>query len=160
MRLIRIPLAARYCSSLLGLAMCIGLSTPAHAVWNSEDGSLEVRGFVDWLRGFNAGKPMAQRAAFHGLDLYSLYDSIRVVLKYLDERDPQTAAVERQRYGCLTPWQSDPATYGHAALTGTYGNCEPAVTAVLTDLMKRRNAYAERDGERFLDAMQNATLAQ
>jgi protein-L-isoaspartate(D-aspartate) O-methyltransferase len=120
--------------------------------------NVEVRGFVDWLRGFNAGKPMAQRAAFHGLDLYSLYDSIRVVLKYLDERDPQTAAVARQRYGCLTPWQSDPATYGHAALTGTYGNCEPAVTAVLTDLMKRRNAYAERDGERFLDAMQNATL--
>jgi hypothetical protein len=47
MRLIRIPLAARYYRILLSLAFCIGLSTPAHAVWNSEDGSLEVRGFVD-----------------------------------------------------------------------------------------------------------------
>ena len=47
MRLIRIPLAARYCSIVLGLAFCIGLSTPAYAVWNSEDGSLEVRGFID-----------------------------------------------------------------------------------------------------------------
>ncbi len=118
----------------------------------------EVRAFVDWLRSHNALKKPGARAAFHGLDLYSLYDSIRAVLKYLDDVDPQTARVARERYGCLTPWQSDPATYGHAALTGTYHNCEPAVTEVLTDLMKKRNAYAERDGERFMDAMQNARL--
>jgi protein-L-isoaspartate(D-aspartate) O-methyltransferase len=118
----------------------------------------EVRAFVDWMRGLNAGREPSQRAAFHGLDLYSLYDSIRAVLKYLDTVDPATARVARERYGCLTPWQSDPATYGHAALTGQYDTCEPAVTAVLTDLMKRRSAYAEHDGERFLDAMQNATL--
>lgn len=118
----------------------------------------EVRAFVDWLRGVNAGRNLEQRAAFHGLDLYSLYDSIRAVLKYLDAVDPETARVARERYGCLTPWQSDPATYGHAALTGQYNICEPAVTAVLTDLMKQRSAYAEHDGERFLDAVQNARL--
>jgi protein-L-isoaspartate(D-aspartate) O-methyltransferase len=118
----------------------------------------ETRAFVDWLRGFNTGREPEQRAAFHGLDLYSLYDSIRAVLNYLNDVDPETARVARERYGCLTPWQSDPATYGHAALTGHYETCEPAVTAVLTDLMKQRNAYAERDGERFLDAMQNARL--
>ncbi|MFZ5690311.1 MAG: protein-L-isoaspartate(D-aspartate) O-methyltransferase [Pseudomonadota bacterium] len=118
----------------------------------------ETRAFVDWLRDHNVGRQPQQRAAFHGLDLYSLYDSIRAVLKYLDEVDPQTARVARERYGCLTPWQSDPATYGHAALTGQYGSCEPAVTAVLTDLMKKRTAYAEHDGERFMDAAQNARL--
>lgn len=118
----------------------------------------EVRAFVDWLRSYNAGRKLEQRAAFHGLDLYSLYDSIRVVLNYLDAVDPKTARVARERYGCLTPWQSDPATYGHAALTGQYGSCEPAVTAVLTDLMKQRTAYVEHDGERFLDAVQNAKL--
>lgn len=118
----------------------------------------ETRAFVDWLRGHNAGCKPEQRTAFHGLDLYSLYDSIRAVLKYLDAIDPESARVARERYGCLTPWQSDPATYGHAALTGQYGSCEPAVTAVLTDLMKKRTAYAEHDGERFMDAAQNARL--
>jgi protein-L-isoaspartate(D-aspartate) O-methyltransferase len=118
----------------------------------------EVRAFVDWLRNFNAGRKPEQRAAFHGLDLYSLYDSIRAVLNYLDAVDPPTARVARERYGCLTPWQSDPATYGHAALTGQYDSCEPAVTAVLTDLMTQRRTYAEHDGERFLDAVQNAKL--
>ena len=37
----------------------------------------EVRAFVDWLREHNAQLKPAQRVAFHGLDLYSLYDSIR-----------------------------------------------------------------------------------
>ena len=103
------------------------------------------------------GKPET-RTAFHGLDLYSLYDSIRAVLKYLDEVDPATARVARERYGCLTPWQSDPATYGHAALTGRYPTCESEVAVVLTELLHKRRAYAEQDGERFMDAVQNARL--
>jgi protein-L-isoaspartate(D-aspartate) O-methyltransferase len=118
----------------------------------------EVRAFVDWLRAHNAPLKSADRVAFHGLDLYSLYDSIRAVLKYLDQVDPSTARVARERYGCLTPWQSDPATYGHAALTGAYPSCESEVAVVLTDLLRKRRAYSDRDGERFLDAVQNARL--
>ena len=118
----------------------------------------EVRAFVDWLRAHNAPLKPAERTAFHGLDLYSLYDSIGAVLRYLDEVDPATARVARARYGCLTPWQSDPATYGHAALTGAYPSCESEVVVVLTDLLHKRRAYAERDGEKFLDAIQNARL--
>ncbi len=118
----------------------------------------EVRAFVDWLRGHNAALKPAHRVAFHGLDLYSLYSSIRAVLKYLDEVDPATARVARERYGCLTPWQSDPATYGHAALTGAYRTCESEVTIVLKQLLQQRTAYAGRDGERFMDAVQNARL--
>ena len=51
----------------------------------------EVREFVDWLRAHNAGVEPEKRVAFHGLDLYSLYNSIRSVLDYLDSVDPQTA---------------------------------------------------------------------
>ena len=118
----------------------------------------EVRDFVDWLRARNAGVEAGKRVAFHGLDLYSLFNSIRSVLNYLDDVDPRTARVARQRYGCLTPWQSDPATYGHAALTGNYQTCEREVVSMLADLMQKRRAYAEHDGERFLDAVQNARL--
>ena len=67
----------------------------------------EVGAFIDWLRQHNAPLKGASRVAFHGLDLYSLYDSIRAVLKYLDQVDPHSARVARERYGCLTPWQSD-----------------------------------------------------
>ena len=118
----------------------------------------EVRDFVSWLRKHNGSIERNERTAFHGLDLYSLYDSIRSVLNYLDEVDPQSAKVARERYGCLTPWQRDPATYGHAALTGSYPTCESHVVRALTDLLAKRRTYAEHDGERFLDAEQNARL--
>ena len=118
----------------------------------------EVRAFVDWLRAHNGMMEPAARIAFHGLDLYSLYTSIRSVLSYLDEVDPATAEVARTRYACLTPWQADPATYGHAALTGTYQSCEDEVARMLTDLVEKRRTYAEHDGGRFLDAVQNARL--
>jgi protein-L-isoaspartate(D-aspartate) O-methyltransferase len=118
----------------------------------------EVRDFVSWLRKHNGTVERSKRVAFHGLDLYSLYDSIRSVLNYLDEVDPVSARVARERYGCLTPWQRDPATYGHAALTGSYPTCEADVVRALADLLAKRRAYAEHDGERFLDAAQNARL--
>ncbi len=58
----------------------------------------------------------------------------------LDDVDPKSAKVARERYGCLTPWQSDPATYGHAALTGFASQpdptCEADVAHALNDLFK------------------------
>ena len=118
----------------------------------------EVRGFVEWLRKHNGTVAKDRRVAFHGLDLYSLYDSIRSVLNYLDDVDPESARIARDRYSCLTPWQRDPAVYGHVALSGKYPTCEPDVVRNLTDLLAKRRAYAEHDGERFLDAAQNARL--
>jgi protein-L-isoaspartate(D-aspartate) O-methyltransferase len=59
----------------------------------------EVRGFVDWLREHNAGVEAGRRVAIHGLDLYSLYNSIRSVLHYLDEVDPEAARHARHPDG-------------------------------------------------------------
>lgn len=118
----------------------------------------EVREFIDWLRIENAETHHDERVAFHGLDLYSLYSSIRSILRYLDEVDPEAASLARQRYGCLTPWQADPATYGRAAITGSYRSCENEVVHMLIELSGKHREYAEHDGERFLDAMQNARL--
>jgi protein-L-isoaspartate(D-aspartate) O-methyltransferase len=116
----------------------------------------EVRGFVDWLREHN--QQATQPVAFHGLDLYSLYNSIDAVLAYLDRVDPATAQVARQRYGCLAPWQSDPAGYGLAALTTRYRSCEQDVVKMLVDLQQKSAVYIGQDGDRLLDALQNARV--
>jgi protein-L-isoaspartate(D-aspartate) O-methyltransferase len=118
----------------------------------------EVRSFVDWLHAHNAERAPQERVAIYGLDLYSLYTSIGSVLRYLDEVDPDSARIARQRYGCLTPWQADPATYGHAALTGAYRTCEKEVVQMLEDILHKQSDYAAHDGERFMDAVQNARL--
>ena len=119
----------------------------------------EVHDFVLWLRAHNAGVGDRRRqAGFYGLDLYSLNSSIRAVLDYLDKVDPEAARIARERYGCLTPWQADPATYGRAALSAGFRNCEQAVAAQLRELLDRRLDYMTRDGESYLDAARNASL--
>ncbi len=118
----------------------------------------ETRAFVDWLHQRNGTLDYAERTAFYGLDLYSLYTSVREVIAYLETVDPELASIARQRYGCLSPWEADPAAYGRAALRGTYQKCERAVTHILVELLQKRQDYALRDGERFFDATQNARL--
>jgi protein-L-isoaspartate(D-aspartate) O-methyltransferase len=120
--------------------------------------NVEVREFVDWLHDHNNELPEDQRTGFYGLDIYSLYTSVREVTRYLDDMDPEMARIARQRYGCLSPWEADPAAYGHAALTGRYRDCAPAVAAMLTDILSKRQRYAAFDGERIFDAEQNAAL--
>jgi protein-L-isoaspartate(D-aspartate) O-methyltransferase len=123
-------------------------------MWRNE----ETRSFIDWLHTWNSSLDYRQRTAFYGLDLYSLYTSVRAVIGYLEAVDTDLAAIARQRYGCLSPWEADPAAYGRAALRGSYHKCEQAVAHVLTELLQKRQAYALRDGERFFDAAQNARL--
>ncbi|MCZ0814152.1 MAG: protein-L-isoaspartate(D-aspartate) O-methyltransferase [Pseudomonadota bacterium] len=123
-------------------------------MWRNE----EVRTFADWLREWNASRTSQTQAGFYGLDLYSLFNSAQAIVDYLEDVDPDLARIARHRYGCLSPWEADPAAYGHAALTGTFRNCEDDVTAMLVDLMRKRQEYALSDGDRFLDAAQNAAL--
>ncbi|MBS0389059.1 MAG: protein-L-isoaspartate(D-aspartate) O-methyltransferase, partial [Proteobacteria bacterium] len=120
--------------------------------------NVETRAFVDWLHARNAGLSIDRRTGFFGLDLYSLYTSVQEVMRYLDDVDPSLARLARVRYGCLSPWESDPAAYGHAALTGRYRHCEEDVTAMLVDLLRKRQQYAPFDGDRIFDAEQNAAL--
>ncbi len=123
-------------------------------MWRNE----EVKAFVDWLHEHNRQLPESRRAGFYGLDMYSLYNSAARVIEYLEGIDPALAKVARERYGCLSPWESDPAAYGHAALAGRYRACEDEVVAMLVDLLRNRQKLAAHDGEKFLDAALNARL--
>src|SRR5579871_2360296 len=53
-------------------------------MWRNAD----VLDFVGWLRTHNDAQPVAARAGFYGLDLYSLRASTQAVLAYLDTVDP------------------------------------------------------------------------
>ena len=123
-------------------------------MWRNTD----VDAFIHAMRTHNAGLDERHRAGFYGLDIYNMAASIASVLDYLDRVDPDAAAVARERYGCLTPWQREPSTYGRAVLTEGYRKCEEAVVAQLRDLLRDRLHYEEGNPDSFLDAAQNARL--
>ncbi|HEY4112953.1 MAG TPA: erythromycin esterase family protein [Rhizomicrobium sp.] len=119
----------------------------------------EVHDFVDWLRAHNETRAPDARTEFRGLDVYSLRASITAVLAYLHRVDPGAAKEARRRYGCLTPWQDEPARYGHRAMMGSE-TCEREVVAQLRELLQHRLDYVAKDGEEFFDAEQNARIVR
>src|SRR5690606_14901217 len=124
-------------------------------MWRNE----EVADFINWMRDYNRDLPADERAEFRGLDVYSLNSSMREVLSYLDKVDPEAAREARARYGCLSPWQADPARYGRAVMTGQKRPCYEALLAQLQDLHDRRLHYLTADGgDDFFDAVQNAKI--
>jgi erythromycin esterase-like protein len=121
--------------------------------------NVEVHDFVLWLRAHNEKLASNRRVEFRGLDIYSLGSSIAAVLAYLDKNNPEGAREARRRYGCLTPWQDEPARYGRAVLHGRKP-CEPEVVAQLQDLLNSRLDRIEHDDEAFFDAAQNARIVR
>jgi len=123
-------------------------------MWRNTD----VEAFTDWLTARNEGLPPEKMAGFYGLDLYNLGGSMRAVIDYLDEVDPQAAAHARERYGCLLPWSRDPAAYGALSQHYGYALCEDKAVAMLRDLLASKLEYAAEDADDFLDAAMNARL--
>lgn len=115
--------------------------------------------FTHWLHAHNDKTEFSdQKIGFYGLDLYSLSNSIEIVLDYLQEVDPKTAEIARVRYGCLMPWADDPSLYSRAVITKQHKGCEIEVLRNLQDLLKKRLEYSLANGEKFFDAEQNAKL--
>jgi erythromycin esterase-like protein len=147
-------------------------------MWANE----EVVDFACWLAGFNgknragagAAGPAAgagagagarpepgpgrrPRVGFHGLDVYSLWESLRLVLTWLRDHDPALIDVAMQAYHCLEAYGEDPNAYAYA--TRIHGaSCEDKAVRLLLDLRGRdlavwQNAEVVAGAEHYYRAM-------
>ncbi|BAZ28620.1 erythromycin esterase [Cylindrospermum sp. NIES-4074] len=112
-------------------------------MWRNTD----VLNFVNWLREHNDGLPEnATKVGFYGLDLYSMYASIEVVLKYLEQVDPEAARCARDRYSCFEHFGEDAQNYAYATSFGLTPSCEQEVINQLWELQRRTAEYAQKNG--------------
>jgi erythromycin esterase len=119
----------------------------------------EVVALAEWLRRHNSARPENRRVGFYGLDVYSLWDSMRAVMAYLEKVDPALAANARRAYNCFEPYAEDVQEYARAtALLPT--SCEDEAVAVLRQLRTRAAEYRDEGPERYFNAEQNAIVAR
>jgi erythromycin esterase-like protein len=122
-----------------------------------------VRDFVEWLRAHNRERPTSQQVGFYGMDLYSLYRSVRAVLDHLDRVDPQAAQRARSRYTCFDHFGEDSQAYGYAASFGLQSSCEDEVVQQLREMNRRAAdllAGSREDRADVFFAQQNARLVR
>ena len=127
-------------------------------MWRNED----VAAFVAWLRVHNLARDERQRVGFYGLDLYSLHASMRAVIEYLDDNDPEAAARARARYSCFDHVRGDPQQYGMQAHIGIGPKCETEVVAQLVEMQLRKLARSGRSpvGDAWFHAVQQAHVVR
>jgi erythromycin esterase-like protein len=130
-------------------------------MWRNTD----VLNFVQWLREYNDALPENTiKIGFYGLDLYSMYTSIKVILNYLDKIDPEAAQRARYRYSCFEHFGEDTQTYGYATSFRLTKSCEQEVVNQLQELQQKTTEYIQKDSRVKADELffveQNARLVK
>ncbi|EXG81048.1 erythromycin esterase family protein [Cryptosporangium arvum] len=98
-------------------------------MWANE----EVCDFATGLRAANLIR--ANPVGFHGLDVYSLWESLDEICAYLREHDPANLPAVLAAMGCLAPYGQDPQQYAWATVMGS--TCAPPLVELLTTLRYR-----------------------
>ena len=120
----------------------------------------EFDGLIRWMRRHNAEREYEEMAGFYGLDLYNLGASMRAVIDFLEDEDPEAAKLAKERYGCLQPWADEPQRYGANALYEGCARCEVPVMQMMRDLMQRNFDCLSEECDEWLDAAANARLVK
>jgi len=124
-------------------------------MWANE----EVAALADWLRTHNRDLPDEQKAGFYGLDVYSLWDSMRAVLRYVEQTDGSATAVVRRAFECFEPYAYDVNDYARATAWVNEA-CEDEVVDMLRQLRTQSPDFEDDGREAFFNAEQNALVAK
>jgi erythromycin esterase-like protein len=128
-------------------------------MWRNE----EVLGFVEWLKIYNSSKAKDQRGiGFYGMDLYSLFTSMDVVLNYFLKIDPVLAEQAKKRFSCFDHYNKDSQLYGYlASYNESPHGCEHAVVEQLKEMLKMKQylkSMESNNPDHLFSALQNMRL--
>jgi erythromycin esterase-like protein len=114
----------------------------------------EVAALADWLRDYN--KTHSKKIGFYGLDVYSLWDSMREMVAYLEKEDPKTAQLAKAAIHCFQPYEDAEHTYARFSLK-EHG-CRDEVIKLLHEV-RAKAQHLDGDPEAGFNTEQNALIA-
>ncbi|MBC6466604.1 erythromycin esterase family protein [Actinomadura alba] len=117
----------------------------------------EVVHFCEWLRDHNAALPPDRRAGFYGLDVYSLWESLRAIILYLIEHRPDYVETALEACRCFETYGEDPQAYARGTRLAPEG-CSQEVLDLLTRLREEAAPAHTDDPAEVLDLRQNAEV--
>jgi erythromycin esterase-like protein len=113
----------------------------------------EIAALTEWLYEFNVKKE--KKCGFYGLDVYSLWDSMKEIMEYLQVQEPSIAAAAKNAINCFAPYAEDEQQYARFSLTGH--SCREQVIDLLKQV--RNSTLTIVDDEAAFSAEQNAVIA-
>lgn len=119
----------------------------------------EIAELITWLRGHNEQRAESERVGFYGFDVYSLWESMRAIVDYLTQHQPDAVEAATQAVRCFEPYREDPQAYAWATrMVPT--SCEDEVVALLTQICEDGARAADGGPEHRFAAEQNAAVAR
>jgi erythromycin esterase len=119
-------------------------------------GNWEIAALAEWLRRYNTSLLSDKKVGFYGLDVYSLWDSMKVMMDYLEKEDPAAAISVKKAIACFEPFDEDERKY--ARYTLHRHGCRDEVLALLKEV-RSRALFLDGDREAGFNAEQNALIA-
>ena len=114
----------------------------------------DVAEFLDWLHGWNLSRPVPQRVGFYGLDVYSLWDSLREIISWLEANAPDAIPTALRAWLCFVPYREDPHEYAWSTRL-VPESCEPDVVNLLVEVRLRALLHRTLGAPAVLDFGEN-----
>ncbi len=120
----------------------------------------EIEELVEWLKEYNQSVPTPRKVGFYGLDVYSLWESMREIITYVKEHDPEMLDTAIDAYLCFEPYQEDVEAYAQSTAFVSK-SCEDEVIQLLQEMQQRgqKKRTGEKKEEQF-NVEQNALVAK
>jgi erythromycin esterase-like protein len=125
-------------------------------MWANE----EIAELAAWLGSINRDRSEPAQLGFHGLDVYSLWESLYSVIGYLRRVDPGAIQAALRAFRCFEPYGEDAQDYARATARLVPESCEGEVVTLLTHIRRNAPAYREDDRWGAFRAEQNALVVK
>lgn len=112
----------------------------------------------EWLRKYNTGRSLHAKAGFYGLDVYSLWESLDELYRYLEKTDPLALKYLRRAVACFEPFADGEGLAYARATSYLPVSCEREVENLLATVRRQMPVY-NTDREAVFSAEQNALIA-